>query len=93
MLRPSVGGEWLLKLHGSVSKPDTIVLTRDDYLGFNSSRAALSALVKAHLLTHHLLFVGFGVADDHFRARSRRSKGYAEPRPGTAADGHSSWPV
>lgn len=63
---PSVGGEWLLKLHGSVSKPDTIVLTRDDYLGFNSSRAALSALVKAHLLTHHLLFVGFGLADDHF---------------------------
>ncbi len=26
----------------------------------------LSALVKAHLLTHHLLFVGFGLADDHF---------------------------
>ncbi|VXC05953.1 SIR2-like domain-containing protein [Arthrobacter sp. 9V] len=63
---PSVGGEWLLKLHGSVSKPDTIVLTRDDYLGFNSNRAALSALVKAHLLTHHLLFVSFGLADDHF---------------------------
>ncbi|MGO4590339.1 SIR2 family protein [Paenarthrobacter sp. 2TAF44] len=63
---PTVGGEWLLKLHGSVSKPETIVLTRDDYLGFNSSRAALSALVKAHLLTHHLLFVGFGLADDHF---------------------------
>src|SRR4029453_8707073 len=63
---PSVGSEWLLKLHGSVSKPETIVLTRDDYLGFNSSRAALSALVKAHLLTHHLLFVGFGLADDHF---------------------------
>ncbi|MBU8866622.1 SIR2 family protein [Paenarthrobacter aromaticivorans] len=63
---PTVGGEWLLKLHGSVSKPETIVLTRDDYLGFNSTRAALSALVKAHLLTHHLLFVGFGLADDHF---------------------------
>jgi hypothetical protein len=42
------------------------VLTRDDYLGYSSNRAALSALVKAHLLTHHLLFVGFGLADDHF---------------------------
>ena len=42
------------------------MLTRDDYLGYNSNRDALSALVKAHLLTHHLLFVGFGLADDHF---------------------------
>ena len=58
--------EWLLKLHGSVTNPDSIVLTRDDYLGFNASRNALSALVKATLMTHHLLFVGFGLADDHF---------------------------
>jgi hypothetical protein len=63
---PAVGNSWLLKLHGSVSHPDSIVLTRDDYLGYNSNRDALSALVKAHLLTHHLLFVGFGLADDHF---------------------------
>lgn len=63
---PAVGNDWLLKLHGSVSQPETIVLTRDDYLGYNSNRDALSALVKAHLLTHHLLFVGFGLADDHF---------------------------
>lgn len=63
---PAVGNSWLLKLHGSVSQPGSIVLTRDDYLGYNSNRDALSALVKAHLLTHHLLFVGFGLADDHF---------------------------
>lgn len=63
---PAVGNDWLLKLHGSVSQPESIVLTRDDYLGYHSNRDALSALVKAHLLTHHLLFVGFGLADDHF---------------------------
>lgn len=63
---PAVGNDWLLKLHGSVSQPDSIVLTRDDYLSYNSNRDALSALVKAQLLTHHLLFVGFGLADDHF---------------------------
>ncbi|WP_284762842.1 SIR2 family protein [Arthrobacter sp. efr-133-R2A-63] len=63
---PAEGSSWLLKLHGSVSQPESIVLTRDDYLGYNSNRDALSALVKAHLLTHHLLFVGFGLADDHF---------------------------
>ena len=57
---------WLLKLHGTVSEPSTIVLTREDYLGFNADRAALSALVKATLMTRHLLFVGFGMRDDHF---------------------------
>lgn len=58
--------KWLLKLHGSADKPESIVLTRDDYLGYSATREALSALVKAHLITHHLLFVGFGLADDHF---------------------------
>ncbi|WP_313366218.1 SIR2 family protein [Microbacterium sp.] len=57
---------WLLKLHGSVDDPESIVLTRDDYLGFNADRAALSSLVKATLMTRHLLFVGFGVQDPHF---------------------------
>jgi len=60
------GDHWLLKLHGSVEDPATIVLTRDDYLGYNASRDALSAVVKATLITHHLLFVGFGLRDDHF---------------------------
>ena len=59
-------GPWLLKLHGSVDKPESIVLTRDDYLGYASQREALSAIVKANLLTHHLLFVGFGLTDEHF---------------------------
>ncbi|GAA2175690.1 hypothetical protein GCM10009846_26550 [Agrococcus versicolor] len=57
---------WLLKLHGSVGRPESIVLTRDDYLGYNATRSALSSIVKANLITHHLLFVGFGFTDDHF---------------------------
>jgi hypothetical protein len=57
---------WLLKLHGTVDDPASIVLTRDDYLGFDSTRRALSSIVKATLATRHLLFVGFGLADDHF---------------------------
>jgi hypothetical protein len=57
---------WLLKVHGTVDDPASIVLTRDDYLGFDSSRLALSSIVKATLATRHLLFVGFGLADDHF---------------------------
>lgn len=75
---------WLLKLHGSMTDPATIVLTREDYLGFNEDRAALTSLVKAMLMTRHLLFVGFGFADDHFHEilfdvrRAVRSQGAAE---------------
>lgn len=57
---------WLLKLHGTVDDPKSIVLTRDDYLGYDSSRRALSSIVQATLATRHLLFVGFGLSDDHF---------------------------
>lgn len=60
-------GRWLLKLHGTVDDPASIVLTREDYLEYGRGRDALSALAKAMLLTRHLLFVGFGLEDDHFQ--------------------------
>ena len=60
------GEKWLFKLHGSVSRPETIVLTSDDYLGYNTNRKALFAVVKATHITHHLLFVGPCLKDDHF---------------------------
>lgn len=62
----SLSPRWLLKLHGTVSEPESIVLSRNDYLGYSYEREALSALVKATLFTRHLLFVGFGLNDDHF---------------------------
>lgn len=57
---------WLLKLHGTVTDPASIVLTRADYLGFDADKGALSSLVKATLVTRRLLFVGFGMSDGHF---------------------------
>lgn len=60
------GERWLLKLHGCVTHPDEIVLTRDDYLRFSSRRAALAGIVQALLVTRHMLFVGFSLQDDNF---------------------------
>ncbi|MBI1913490.1 MAG: SIR2 family protein [Planctomycetes bacterium] len=57
---------WLLKLHGCVSQPADIVLTREDYLRYDSSRAALAGLVQGLLITRHMLFVGFSLVDDNF---------------------------
>ncbi len=57
---------WLLKLHGCVSRPDSIVLTRESYIRFSSQWAALEGILQATMLTRHMLFVGFSLRDDNF---------------------------
>lgn len=60
------GTRWLLKLHGTIDKPDDIVLTRSDYLRYADRRAALAGIVQALLITRHMLFIGFSLNDDNF---------------------------
>src|SRR5262249_8070865 len=60
------GERWILKMHGTVQRPETIVLTRADYLRFQETRSALAGIVQALLLTRHMLFVGFSLHDDNF---------------------------
>jgi hypothetical protein len=57
---------WLLKLHGCVNHPASIVLSRDDYLRFEAEGVALAGIVQAMLLTRHMLFVGYSLSDDNF---------------------------
>lgn len=57
---------WLLKLHGSVDEPRSIVLSRDDYLRFETQGVALAGIVQAMLLTRHMLFFGYSLSDDNF---------------------------
>jgi hypothetical protein len=58
--------KWLLKMHGCVTRPDDIVLSRVDYLDYDYTRSALSGIVQALLITRHMLFLGFSLTDDHF---------------------------
>ena len=60
------GERWLLKLHGSIDRDDSIVLTRSDYLGVPARHGALFGLVQAMLLTRHMLFVGYSLSDEDF---------------------------
>lgn len=57
---------WLLKMHGSISDPADIVLTRGDYLRYGERRAALAGIVQALLITKHMVFVGFSLGDPNF---------------------------
>ena len=60
------GKRWLLKLHGTVSEPEGMVFTRENYLDAGRSSRALLGLVQAMLFTRHMLFVGYGLADEDF---------------------------
>lgn len=57
---------WLLKLHGCVTHPRDIVLTREDYIRYATRRSALQGIVQSLLITRHMLFVGFSLQDDNF---------------------------
>lgn len=62
----SGASRWLLKMHGCVTDPDNIVLTREDYVRYDLRRQALAGIVQALLLMRHMLFIGFSLRDDNF---------------------------
>jgi NAD-dependent SIR2 family protein deacetylase len=83
--KPSGGGRrWLLKLHGCVTKPEKIVLTREDYLRYDADRAALAGLVQGILMTRHVLFVGFSLSDDNFHRIADAVRRVSQERYGTS---------
>ena len=51
--------KWILKMHGCITEPNDIVLSRTDYLDYDYSRSALSGIVQALLVTKHMLFLVF----------------------------------
>jgi hypothetical protein len=57
---------WVLKMHGCVSHPEDIVLTREDQIGFERRNAALAGIAQTLLITRHMVFVGFSLSDDNF---------------------------
>lgn len=68
----AVGGSpWLLKLHGDVRRPKTMVLTASDYETLKVNGGALHGVVQSLMLTSHLLFVGFSLADTDFAELAR----------------------
>jgi hypothetical protein len=57
---------WILKLHGDVRRPESIVITTDDYTRLDKEHGSLHALVESLLLTSHLMFVGYSMGDLDF---------------------------
>jgi hypothetical protein len=62
---PKPGVPWVLKLHGDVDHPESIVLTRGQMVQYDSTWRPAGSLLQAVLLTRHLLVVGASLTDDN----------------------------
>ncbi|HEU5368278.1 MAG TPA: SIR2 family protein, partial [Ktedonobacterales bacterium] len=56
----------LIKLHGSIDQPDTLVVTGDDYYDVFAHLPETANLVRAYFATRTMLFLGFSLTDDDF---------------------------
>lgn len=68
----------LIKLHGSADRPLTIVATTEAYENYPDTHADLINRVSELLHNNTVLFVGYGLRDEHVRrllARIRRQRG------------------
>lgn len=55
----------LLKLHGCVNYPETIILSRGDYMRYPDTCQALRGRLHGIFLTSEVLFCGFSMTDDN----------------------------
>lgn len=55
----------IYKIHGSVSDPRSLILTRDDYSVYWERNPYLIAKLLTMLVEHPVLFIGYGLGDSH----------------------------
>jgi hypothetical protein len=61
------GGPFILKAHGDIDRPETVVLTSRDYSDIIHANPAFNEIFSGLLLTKALLFVGYSLSDPDFR--------------------------
>jgi hypothetical protein len=57
----------IYKIHGTVDKPSSVVITHDDYSGFSQRRKYLTAKLLTFFAEHPILFVGYSIEDENIR--------------------------
>ncbi len=56
----------IIKLHGDIDHPGSIVLTEQDYVSFEDRCEAIRLMLRAHIAFSTLVLIGFGLKDPHF---------------------------
>jgi hypothetical protein len=57
----------IIKIHGDIDHPSTIVLTRTDYAKYAARHHEFVSLLQSSINGHTMLFVGFGLRDPNFQ--------------------------
>lgn len=53
----------IYKVHGCVYQPETMVLTKEDYDGFNDKNTYLAAKLITIFIEHPIIFIGYSIND------------------------------
>lgn len=57
----------IMKIHGSISEPESLVFTDEDYEGFNQRKKYLSSKLLTFFAEHPVLIAGYSVEDANVR--------------------------
>jgi hypothetical protein len=58
----------IFKIHGCITKPESLVFTESDYLAFQRKKKFLSAKLLTFFNEHPLIFIGYSASDPNIRA-------------------------
>lgn len=56
---------YIIKMHGDLESPETIVLKESDYLNYEQEHPLISTFIRALLVNHTFLFLGYTLNDNN----------------------------
>lgn len=57
----------IYKIHGSVSNPESVILTSEDYDNFNDRYSYLAAKLLTVFVEHPIIFIGYSIEDKNIQ--------------------------
>lgn len=60
------GERKIIKIHGDIDHPKSLVLTDEDYLNYDDKYESMRLYFQGHMAFSAMLLVGFGLRDDNF---------------------------
>ena len=64
-LLSKANNRYIIKMHGSLDNPQTIVLKESDYIDYEQNHPLISTYIRSLLINHTFLFVGYSLNDNN----------------------------